>query len=62
MQKVINTVVSIVCVIALILVCSEPAEGTSFNSWFGWEFIWFAVLIGCAAYLNKHLPEDNDKA
>lgn len=60
-QKAVNTAVSIACIIALMLVCSEPAEGTSFNTWFVWELVWLAVFAGCAAYLNKHLPEDNDK-
>lgn len=58
--KVVNTVVSIVCVIALMLVCSEPAEGTPFDNWFGWEIIWMAIFTACAIYLNKHLPDDND--
>ena len=56
-----NNVVSIVCVIALMLVCSEPASGTSFDSWFGWELVWLAVFAGCAAYLNKHLPDDDER-
>lgn len=61
LQKAINTVVGIICVIALILVCSEPAPGTSFNSWLGWELFWLAVFAGSAAYLNKHIPDDKDK-
>lgn len=60
-QKAVNTAVCIACIIALMLVCSEPAEGTSFQHWFVWELVWLAVFAGCAAYLNKHLPEDNDK-
>lgn len=62
LQKVINTTASIICVIALTLACSEPAEGTSFNAWFCWELACLAVFAGCAIYLNKHLPDDNDKA
>ena len=59
-----NNAVSLVCVIALLLLCSEPAEGTSYNDWFIWEGIWLAVFVGSAIYLNKHLPEDdnNDRA
>lgn len=57
-QKVVNTVVGLICVIALVLVCSEPAEGTGFGTWAWWELAWLAVFAGCAAYLNKHLPDD----
>ena len=60
--KVVNTAISFVCVIALMLICSEPAEGTSFNEWFLWEIFWMAVVVFCAIYLNKHLPDDNDRA
>ena len=61
-QKVLNTVVSIICVTALMLVCSEPAEGTSFNDWFLWEVVMLVIFVLCAIYLNKHLPNDKDKA
>ena len=61
LQKAINMIVGIICVIALVLVCSEPAPGTSFDFWFGWELVWLAVFAGCAAYLNKHLPNDKEK-
>lgn len=61
LQKAINTIVGIICVIALVLVCSEPAPGTSFDFWLGWELVWLAVFAGCAAYLNKHLPNDKEK-
>lgn len=60
--KVVNTAIGLVCVIALMLICSEPAEGTSFNDWFLWEIFWMAVVVICAIYLNKHLPDDNDRA
>ena len=53
-----NNVVSIVCVIALMLVCSEPAEGTSFDRWFLWEIVNLAIVVLCAIYLNTHLPND----
>lgn len=58
-QKVVNTAVSIICIVALILICVEPAEGTSTWQWLRWEIVWFAVFIGSAAYLNKHLPDDD---
>lgn len=61
LQKAINTIVSIICIIALMLVCSEPAPGTSFDTWFGWEIVWLVVFAGCAAYLNKHLPDDDER-
>lgn len=64
LEKILNHVVAFIGVIALMLVCSEPAEGTPFNDWFIWEGIWLAVFVGSAIYLNKHLPEDdnNDRA
>lgn len=40
------------------LVCSEPAEGTSFDHWFLWEIVNLAIVVLCAIYLNKHLPND----
>ena len=52
-----NKVVGIVCVIDLMLVCSEPADGTSFDKWFLWEIVFLVVFLLCVIYLNKHLPK-----
>lgn len=56
-----NNAVSLVCVIALLLLCSEPAEGTSYNDWFLWEIVMLVIVVLCGRYLNNHLPKDNDR-
>lgn len=60
-QNVINNIVAFVCVLALMLLCSEPADGTSFNAWLLWELCDLVIVVVCAAYLNKHLPDDSEK-
>lgn len=54
--KIIEALIGIVGALALCMICSEPAEGTSMNGWLLWELGWIAALIGdfkLAEYLDK---------
>lgn len=44
-KKVITGLVSLFGAICLCMLCSEPAEDTSTNSWVLWELAWMAGFV-----------------
>lgn len=44
-KKIITGLVGLFGAICFCMICSEPAEGTSTNSWIIWELAWMAGLV-----------------
>lgn len=44
-KKIITGLVSLFGAICLCMLCSEPAEDTSTNSWVLWELAWMAGFV-----------------
>ena len=45
MKKIITGLVALFGALCLCMICCEPAEGTSTNSWLLWELAWMAGLV-----------------
>ena len=44
-KRIITSLVGLFGAICFCMICSEPAEGTSTNSWILWELAWMAGLV-----------------
>ena len=52
---------TLVCVVSLVLVCTEPVRDSQFGDWVLHEFICILVFAFCAGYLGRHLDDKPGK-
>lgn len=60
-QTIINVFMTLICVVSLVLICTEPACDSQFGAWVLHEAICILVFAFCAGYLGRHLSDKPEK-
>jgi cytochrome bd-type quinol oxidase subunit 1 len=60
-QIIINVFMTLICVVSLVLVCTEPTRDSQFGAWVLHEAVCIPVFAFSAGYLGRHLGDKPEK-